>query len=41
MKLRMIVAAAVLVSGAVHLKLWSDGFRDINVIGPNAEAHGE
>ena len=34
MKLRMIVAAAVLVSGAVHLKLWSDGFRDISVIGP-------
>ena len=34
MKLRMIVAAAVLVSGAVHLKLWADGFRDISVIGP-------
>ena len=34
MKLRIIVAAAVLVSGAVHLKLWADGFRDIGVIGP-------
>jgi hypothetical protein len=34
MKLRMIVAAAVLVSGAVHLELWADGFRDISVIGP-------
>jgi len=34
MKFRVIVAAAVLVSGAVHLKLWSDGFRDISVIGP-------
>jgi len=34
MKLRMVVAAAVLVSGAVHLKLWADGFRDISVIGP-------
>ena len=30
----MIVAAAVLVSGAVHLELWADGFRDISVIGP-------
>jgi hypothetical protein len=34
MKLRVIEAAAVLVSGAVHLKLWTDGFRDISVIGP-------
>jgi hypothetical protein len=34
MKLRIIVAAAVLVSGAVHLELWADGFRDIAVIGP-------
>src|SRR3954465_12540641 len=34
MKFRVIVAAAVLVSGAVHLKLWSDGVRDISVIGP-------
>ena len=35
MKLRLIVAVAVLVSGAVHLKLWADGFRDISVIGPS------
>jgi hypothetical protein len=35
MKLRAIVALAVLVSGAVHLKLWADGFRDISVIGPS------
>jgi hypothetical protein len=34
MKLRMVVAVAVLVSGAVHVKLWADGVRDINVIGP-------
>jgi hypothetical protein len=34
MKLRMLVAAAVLVSGAVHLTLWADGVRDIEVIGP-------
>jgi hypothetical protein len=34
MKFRVIVAAAILVSGAVHLKLWADGFRDISVIGP-------
>ena len=35
MKLRLIVAVAVLVSGAVHLKLWADGFRDISMIGPS------
>jgi hypothetical protein len=34
MKLRMVVAAAVLVSGAVHLILWADGVRDVSVIGP-------
>jgi hypothetical protein len=34
MKFRIIVAAVVLVSGAVHLKLWVDGFRDISVVGP-------
>jgi hypothetical protein len=34
MKLRIVVATAVLVSGAIHLKLWADGFRDISVIGP-------
>jgi hypothetical protein len=34
MKIRIVVAAAVLVSGLVHLKLWADGFRDTSVIGP-------
>jgi hypothetical protein len=34
MKLRILVAAAVLVSGAVHLILWADGVRDLSVIGP-------
>jgi hypothetical protein len=34
MLLRAIVATAVLVSGAVHIKLWADGFRDTSVIGP-------
>lgn len=34
MKFRVIVAIAILVSGAVHLKLWSDGMKDISVIGP-------
>jgi len=34
MRLRMLAAAGVLVSAAVHLKLWLDGFRDISVIGP-------
>lgn len=34
MRLRVLAAAAVLVSAAVHLKLWLDGFRDISVIGP-------
>jgi len=35
MRMRMLVAAGVLVSGIVHLKLWFDGFRDIDVIGPS------
>ena len=35
MKFRLIVAAAVLVSGAVHFKLWLDGMRDLSVIGPS------
>ena len=34
MRMRMLVAAGVLVSAVVHLKLWFDGFRDIHVIGP-------
>lgn len=33
--IRWVTAAAVLVSGAVHLKLWFDGFRAIAVIGPS------
>jgi hypothetical protein len=35
MKFRVIVAAAVLVSGAVHFKLWMDGMKDISMIGPS------
>jgi hypothetical protein len=35
MTLRLVVAVAVLVSGAVHGKLWLDGYRDIEVIGPS------
>ncbi|MFW6204546.1 MAG: hypothetical protein ACOC96_06200 [Actinomycetota bacterium] len=31
---RFIAAVAVLVSAAVHLWLWFDGYRDIDVIGP-------
>jgi hypothetical protein len=31
---RRLTAAAVLVSGAVHLKLWFDGFRYEDVVGP-------
>lgn len=34
MLLRLITATAVVVSGAVHLLLWQDGYRDIDVIGP-------
>ena len=34
MKLRLIAAVAVLVSGLIHLKLWFDGTRDLDVIGP-------
>ena len=32
--MRMLAAAGVVVSGAVHLWLWFDGFRTISVIGP-------
>lgn len=34
MRMRVLAAAGVLISGAVHLKLWVDGFRNIDVIGP-------
>ncbi|HYU83514.1 MAG TPA: hypothetical protein VEK80_01810 [Kribbellaceae bacterium] len=34
MIVRLLTAAAVLVSGAVHLKLWFDGFRDQDIVGP-------
>jgi hypothetical protein len=35
MRMRTLTAVAVLVSGATHLKLWFDGFRDIAMIGPS------
>ena len=34
MKLRLLTALAVLVSAYVHLKLWFDGFRHMDKIGP-------
>ena len=34
MGLRVLAAVAVLVSAAMHLYLWIDGYRDIEVIGP-------
>ena len=34
MKLRILAAAAVLVSAAVHLNLWFDVFRHTHVVGP-------
>jgi hypothetical protein len=40
MWLRLVTAVAALVSAAVHLVLWFDGFRDIAVIGPAFLAFG-
>jgi hypothetical protein len=34
MTVRLLAAAAVLVSAYVHLKEWIDGFRHVHVIGP-------
>ena len=34
MNVRILAAAGALVSGAVHLKLWFDGTRDLDVVGP-------
>lgn len=34
MYIRLAAAAAVLVSAVVHLYLWFDGYRDVDVIGP-------
>src|SRR5215212_2675034 len=34
MTLRIVIAAAVLVSAYVHLREWLDGFRHVHVIGP-------
>jgi hypothetical protein len=34
MLMRVLAAVAVLVSAAVHLKIWVDGYRDLDVIGP-------
>jgi len=34
MTVRLVAAVAVLVSAGVHLKLWFDGFRHDNVVGP-------
>jgi hypothetical protein len=34
MKLRLVAAAAVLASAAIHLRLWHEGFRFLPTIGP-------
>lgn len=38
--LRVLVALAVAVSAVVHLVLWQDGMRDVDVVGPGFLANG-
>lgn len=33
--LRGLVAASVLLSGVIHLELWADGMREVEIIGPS------
>jgi hypothetical protein len=40
MLVRIIAAAAVLVSAAVHLRLWFDGFSNDHVVGPAFMVNG-
>ena len=35
MKTRVVAAAAVFISAVVHVILWFDGYRDVDVIGPS------
>jgi hypothetical protein len=35
MSMRVLAALAVLVSAAMHLYLWFEGYRDVDVIGPS------
>ena len=35
MTMRLLAAVAVLVSAAMHLYLWFEGYRDVDVIGPS------
>ena len=34
MNMRVLAALAVLVSAAMHLYLWFEGYRDVDTIGP-------
>lgn len=34
MSMRLVTAVAVLVSAAMHLYLWFEGYRDVDIIGP-------
>ena len=34
MSMRLLAAVAVLVSAAMHLYLWFEGYRDVDIIGP-------